>query len=157
MPAGKKEQEMGKGIIKYENHVALGCLLGSILFQHLSLNQDHQTRAVVLAMPHSPDQLPWLGDTGGKESFAWQAREHPIRQDKHLNTVTAMVLPSASEEPAECFVSPHTASELNTIVAITPISLNPAQYRNQLKYAAVTQCPSYQRASITKMKQEQNH
>lgn len=99
MPAGKRGQEMGKRIIRHSNHVALECLLGNILFQHLSLNQDHQTKAVVLAMPHSPNQLLWLGDTGGKESFAWQAREHPISQSKHLNIVTAMVLPTASEEP----------------------------------------------------------
>lgn len=87
---------MGKGTIRYENHIALECLLGSILFQHLSLNQDHQTKPVVLAMPHSPNQLPWLGDTGRKEYFAWQAKEHPIRQVKDLNALTAMMLPTAS-------------------------------------------------------------
>lgn len=92
----KKGQEMGKGIISYENHVALECLLGSILFQHLSLNQDHQIKPVVLDIPYSPNQLPGLGDTGEKEYFAWQAREHHIRWVKHLNVMTAMVLPTAS-------------------------------------------------------------
>lgn len=38
---------------------------------------------------------------------------------------------------------PDTPGELNTVVAITPMSLNPTQYRNQLKYAAVIQCLSY--------------
>lgn len=92
-PAGKKGTGNRKGD---ENHVALDCLLGSILFQHLSLNQDHQTKPVVLAMPHSPNQLLWLGHMGGKEYFPWQARKHPIRQVKHLNIVTAVMLPPAS-------------------------------------------------------------
>lgn len=92
----KKGQEMGKVIVRYEDHVALECLLGSIVFQHLSLNQDNLTKPVVLAVPHSPNQLPWSGDTGGKEYFPWQAREHPIRQVKNLNIMTASVLPVAS-------------------------------------------------------------
>lgn len=96
MPAGEKGQEMGKVIVRYEDHVALECLLGSIVFQHLILNQDNLTKPVVLAMPHSPNQLPWLGDTGGKEYFPWQAREHPIRQVKNLNIMTASVLLVAS-------------------------------------------------------------
>lgn len=117
MPAGKKGQEMGKGIIGYENHVALECLLGSILFQQLSLNQDHHTKAVVLAMPHSPNQLPWLETQGERNPLPGKQGITP-RQDKHLNIVAAMVLPIASEEPAECFVNPHTPSELSTTVAI---------------------------------------
>lgn len=55
----KEGQEMGKGIIRYKNHAALGCLLESLLLDHLGLNQDNNPKLVVPAIPHSPNQLPW--------------------------------------------------------------------------------------------------
>lgn len=125
MAAGTKGEEMGKGITRYENHLALECLLGSILFQELSLNQDHQTKAAVVALAHSPKQLPWLETQGERNPLPGKQGISP-RQDKHLNIGTAMVLPSVSEEPAESFGSPHTPSELNTTVPMTPVSLNPS-------------------------------
>lgn len=56
----KEGQKIGKGIIRYENRAALGCLLGSIVFNYLRLNQANKTTPVVLAMPHSPKPTPMV-------------------------------------------------------------------------------------------------
>lgn len=69
---------------KVGNHAALRSLLGSMVFNHLSLNHNNKPNLIVLAMPHSPNQPPWWGDTEGKEYYPGKRGNTPVDRSSTL-------------------------------------------------------------------------